>query len=84
MQWPLFGLNALSENKLNFEQMSQLSAKVGSDCPSFLIPGTCVASGRGERCDKWIGPCRIEFRVERFSCSSLSLDFQLQRFTVDL
>lgn len=45
----LLGLNALSENKLNFEQMSQLSAKVGSDCPSFLIPGTCVASGRGEK-----------------------------------
>ena len=48
----LFGLNALSENKINFEQMSELSAKVGSDCPAFLLSGTCIASGRGEKVRK--------------------------------
>lgn len=45
----LIGLNSLSQEKLSFDDMCGLSAKVGSDCPSFLISGTCVASGRGEK-----------------------------------
>lgn len=44
----LIGLNLLSQKKLNFKELHKLSSKVGSDCPSFLLPGACVASGRGE------------------------------------
>ena len=44
----LIGLNSLSEEKLSFDDMCGLSAKVGSDCSSFLFSGACVASGRGE------------------------------------
>ena len=44
----LIGLNLFSQKKLNFEELHELSSRVGSDCPSFLLPGTCAASGRGE------------------------------------
>ncbi len=45
----LLGLNAMMNNPLSHQELIELSAKVGSDCPSFLIPGLCVAQGRGER-----------------------------------
>jgi 4-diphosphocytidyl-2-C-methyl-D-erythritol kinase len=45
----LIGLNLLSHQKLSFDELLDLSARVGSDCPSFLLRGACVASGRGEQ-----------------------------------
>ena len=45
----LLGLNLLLSSKLRFEELLELSSEVGSDCPSFLLSGACVASGRGER-----------------------------------
>ncbi len=45
----LLGLNLLLPSKLKFEELLELSSKVGSDCPSFLLSGACVASGKGER-----------------------------------
>ena len=32
----LIGLNLLSQKKLNFKELHELSSKVGSDCPSFF------------------------------------------------
>ena len=37
------------EFPLKQNDLIELSAQVGSDCPSFLIPGLCVVEGRGER-----------------------------------
>tara|TARA_B100000035_G_scaffold43462_2_gene32472 strand:+ start:1050 stop:1952 length:903 start_codon:yes stop_codon:yes gene_type:complete len=45
----LIGLNLFSQKKLNFEELHELSSRVGSDCPSFLLGAACVASGRGEQ-----------------------------------
>ena len=45
----LLGLNAMMDNPLSHQDLIKLSAEVGSDCPSFLILGLCVAQGRGER-----------------------------------
>ena len=45
----LLALNAMMESPLKQNDLIDLSAQVGSDCPSFLIPGLCVAEGRGER-----------------------------------
>ena len=45
----LIGLNLLSHKKLSFDELLGLSARVGSDCASFLFQGACVASGRGEK-----------------------------------
>jgi 4-diphosphocytidyl-2-C-methyl-D-erythritol kinase len=44
----LIGLNSLVEKKLKPEELLEIASAIGSDCPSFLIPGVCVASGRGE------------------------------------
>ena len=44
----LLGLNFLMKKKLKLEELQEIASAVGSDCPSFLIPGVCVASGRGE------------------------------------
>ena len=45
----LLGMNELADKKLSYDTLLRLAAKIGSDCPSFLIKGTCVAEGRGEK-----------------------------------
>ena len=45
----LLALNAMMESPLKQNDLIELAAQIGSDCPSFLIPGLCVAEGRGER-----------------------------------
>lgn len=44
----LVALNELGDSKLTQEDLVQLSAEIGSDCPSFFVDGLCVAEGRGE------------------------------------
>ena len=44
----LFALNELGNSQLSQADLVQLSAEIGSDCPSFLVDGICVAEGRGE------------------------------------
>ena len=45
----LLGLNAMMQEKLSFQGLLEIATQVGSDCASFLMPGLCVASGRGEK-----------------------------------
>jgi 4-diphosphocytidyl-2-C-methyl-D-erythritol kinase len=33
---------------LPFEELKEISSRLGSDCPGFLVDGACVATGRGE------------------------------------
>jgi 4-diphosphocytidyl-2-C-methyl-D-erythritol kinase len=44
----LVGLNDLGDSQLSLTDLVQCSAEIGSDCPSFLMDGLCVAEGRGE------------------------------------
>ena len=44
----LVGLNELGDSQLSQTDLVQCSAEIGSDCPSFLMDGLCVAEGRGE------------------------------------
>ena len=44
----LFALNELGNSKLSLADLVQLSAEIGSDCPSFFVDGICLAEGRGE------------------------------------
>ena len=44
----LVGLNELGDSQLFQADLVQCSAEIGSDCPSFLMDGLCVAEGRGE------------------------------------
>ena len=44
----LIGLNKLAGEPLNQEQLANLAAQLGSDCPLFLHARACVMRGRGE------------------------------------
>jgi len=44
----LKALNLWSIAPLTFEKLKEISSQLGSDCPSFLVDGACVATGRGE------------------------------------
>ena len=44
----LLGLNAMMKVPLSQEELIHIAAQIGSDCPSFLLSGLCVASGKGE------------------------------------
>ena len=44
----LIGLNSFLQDPLSFDALHSLSLMLGSDCPSFLISGLCLAKGRGE------------------------------------
>ena len=45
----LKGLNLLWNLGLEVEELLRLSAQLGSDVPFFVLGGSCVAQGRGER-----------------------------------
>lgn len=45
----LRGVNGLLEKPLSTEELRPLAAELGSDVPFFLIGGTAVARGRGEK-----------------------------------
>ena len=44
----LKALNLWSIAPLTLEKLKAISSQLGSDCPSFLVDGACVATGRGE------------------------------------
>jgi 4-diphosphocytidyl-2-C-methyl-D-erythritol kinase len=44
-------LSAAAGESLSAEQLAELAARLGSDCPLFLQPGAVVMRGRGERVD---------------------------------
>ena len=45
----LKALNLWNPEPLPFEELREISSKLGSDCPGFLVDGACVATGRGEK-----------------------------------
>ena len=45
----LKALNLLNDQAFNLATLIEVAAKIGSDCPSFLIDGLCHARGRGEK-----------------------------------
>jgi 4-diphosphocytidyl-2-C-methyl-D-erythritol kinase len=45
----LKALNLWSITPLTFEKLKEISSQLGSDCPSFLVDGACIATGRGEK-----------------------------------
>ncbi len=44
----LLAMNELGDEKLSKEEIAELASEIGSDCPSFLEDGLCLAEGRGE------------------------------------
>ena len=47
MQCLLFTMNELGDEKLSRKEIIKMAAEIGSDCPSFLENGLCMAEGRG-------------------------------------
>ncbi len=45
----LLGLNSMMESPMGLDQLMGIASKIGSDCPSFLLPDLCIMRGRGER-----------------------------------
>ena len=45
----LIGLNSFLDTPLTYHALHNLSLKIGSDCPSFLTSGLCIAEGRGDK-----------------------------------
>ncbi len=44
----LLAMNELGDEKLSRKEIIKMAAEIGSDCPSFLENGLCMAEGRGE------------------------------------
>jgi 4-diphosphocytidyl-2-C-methyl-D-erythritol kinase len=57
----LWGLNRLLGRPCGAGTLLRLAARIGADVPFFLVGGTCVASGRGERLRRLppLGDCRF-------------------------
>ena len=45
----LLGMNELGDDSLPEDMLYHLASEIGSDCPSFLTAGLCLAEGRGEQ-----------------------------------
>jgi 4-diphosphocytidyl-2-C-methyl-D-erythritol kinase len=45
----LKALNLWNLAPLSFEELKEISSRLGSDCSGFLVEGACVATGRGEK-----------------------------------
>jgi 4-diphosphocytidyl-2-C-methyl-D-erythritol kinase len=45
----LLGMNELGDESLPEDMLNILASEIGSDCPSFLTTGLCLAEGRGEQ-----------------------------------
>ena len=45
----LLAMNELCDHQLSISDLKALAAEIGSDCPSFLDPGICLAEGRGKK-----------------------------------
>ena len=56
----LLAMNKLSDNQLSNSELKELAAEIGSDCPSFLNEGICLAEGRGEEISPLISPVAEE------------------------
>lgn len=48
----LVGLNYLTGEQLSSIQLCEIAKKIGSDVPFFLIGGTCICTGRGDKVRK--------------------------------
>jgi 4-diphosphocytidyl-2-C-methyl-D-erythritol kinase len=44
----LLGMNELGDESLPADMLYNIASEIGSDCPSFLTAGLCLAEGRGE------------------------------------
>ena len=58
----LQALNRFMEGSLGDETLLKLCAQLGSDCPSFLSDGFCLAQGRGELVEEIESPFTQGFR----------------------
>ena len=45
----LKALNLLRLSPLPLAELSEISSRLGSDCPGFVLDGACIATGRGEK-----------------------------------
>jgi 4-diphosphocytidyl-2-C-methyl-D-erythritol kinase len=61
----LRALNMLNGQPLDLTELIEVAAKLGSDCPSFLIDGLCHAQGRGEKVSSIIGKKNDELKGKR-------------------
>lgn len=48
----LLGLNEIYKTDLTVEELCSLAVKIGADVPFFIIKGTCIAEGIGEKLTK--------------------------------
>jgi 4-diphosphocytidyl-2-C-methyl-D-erythritol kinase len=50
----LLAMNELCDHQLSISELMALAAEIGSDCPSFLDQGICLAEGRGEEISPFV------------------------------
>jgi 4-diphosphocytidyl-2-C-methyl-D-erythritol kinase len=56
----LLAMNELCDQQLSISELKALAAEIGSDCPSFLDQGICLAEGRGEEISPVVSPVADE------------------------
>lgn len=58
----LRAMNELTGQPLAMNELAELAAQLGSDCPLFLEPGPVIMRGRGERVEKLTGAAARSLR----------------------
>ena len=61
----LLALDALAGTRLSMEEMSEIAAEVGSDCPLFLRRSAVVMRGRGEKVEVLDDTAAAQLRGKR-------------------
>lgn len=80
----LLGLNAMMKVPLSQEELIHIAAQIGSDCPSFLLSGLCVASGKGEAIRTTTSARKREFKGRNLLLFKPPLGFSTQSVYDDI
>lgn len=68
----LKGLNHIFNDKLAESALLKLASKVGSDVPFFIVGGTCLATGRGEKLSRLENNLNLDIKIVKPDVVSIS------------
>lgn len=59
----LKALNQIFNNQLSLKDLLDLAFKLGSDVPFFILGGTCLGKGRGEKLEQIVNDLNLKIKI---------------------